>query len=117
LLIEEYDALIIRKHERTRRDKKNDSHATHSGAARPDGPVFMTYRAQEKIDSLVAEALQNNPPLYDFVANDIFAYDLRVPTYDPLVTAFAEVPFLYIAMGIIVRPAPVRVRGFERDGL
>jgi len=65
----------------------------------------------------VAEALQNNPPLYDFVANDDIRHTIwRVPTYDPLVTAFAEVPFLYIADGIIVRPAPVRVRDLKETG-
>ena len=98
--VEEYDATIIRKHERTRRDKEDDRTRHILVLRAQTGPVFLTYRAQEKIDSLVAEALQNNPPLYDFVANDDIRHTIwRVPTYDPLVTAFAGVPYLYIADG------------------
>src|SRR6266576_1339408 len=98
--IDEYDQDIIRKHERTRRDKEDDRTRHILVLRAQTGPVFLTYRAQEKIDSLVAEALQNNPPLYDFVANDDIRHTIwRVPTYDPLVTAFAEVPYLYIADG------------------
>ena len=64
------------------------------------GPVFLTYRGQAKIDSLVADALSGNPPLYDFVANDDIRHTIwRVPNYDPLVEAFSEVPYLYIADG------------------
>ena len=98
--VDEYDQGIIRKHERTRRDKEDDRTRHILVLRAQTGPVFLTYRAQEKIDSLVAEALQNNPPLYDFVANDDIRHTIwRVPTYDPLVTAFAGVPYLYIADG------------------
>src|SRR5947207_13996173 len=98
--VDEYDRDDIRKHERTRRDKEDDRTRHILVLRAQTGPVFLTYRAQEKIDSLVAEALQNNPPLYDFVANDHIHHTIwRVPTYDPLVTAFADVPYLYIADG------------------
>jgi uncharacterized protein (DUF1015 family) len=98
--VEEYDASIIRKHERTRRDKEDDRTRHILVLRAQTGPVFLTYRAQEKVDTLVAEALQNNPPLYDFVANDDIRHTIwRVPTYDPLVAAFADVPYLYIADG------------------
>jgi uncharacterized protein (DUF1015 family) len=98
--VEEYEHDIIRKHERTRRDKEDDR-TRHIMALRAQtGPVFLTYRAQTKIDSLVAEALQGNPPLCDFVANDDIRHTIwRVPAYDPLVDAFKEVPNLYIADG------------------
>lgn len=98
--VDEYDQDIIRKHERTRRDKEDDRTRHILVLRAQTGPVFLTYRAQEKIDSFVAEALQNNPPVYDFVANDGIRHTIwRVPTYDPLVTAFADVPYLYIADG------------------
>jgi uncharacterized protein (DUF1015 family) len=98
--VEEYDRDVIRKHERTRRDKEDDR-TRHIMALRAQtGPVFLTYRAHEKIDALVANALSGNPPLYDFVANDDIRHTIwRVPTYDPLVEAFSEVPYLYIADG------------------
>lgn len=98
--VEEYDRDVIRKHERTRRDKEDDRTRHILVLRAQTGPVFLTYRAQAKIDSLVADARTGNPPLYDFVANDDIRHTVwRVPTYDPLVEAFAEVPYLYIADG------------------
>ena len=98
--VDEYDHDIIRKHERTRRDKEDDRTRHIMVLRAQTGPVFLTYRAQAKIDSLIADALRGNPPLYDFIANDDIRHTVwRVPTYDPLVEAFAEVPYLYIADG------------------
>jgi uncharacterized protein (DUF1015 family) len=98
--VDEYDRDIIRKHERTRRDKEDDRTRHIMVLRAQTGPVFLTYRARSEIDALVAEALTGNPPLYDFVANDDIRHTIwRVPTYDPLVNAFAEVPYLYIADG------------------
>jgi uncharacterized protein (DUF1015 family) len=98
--VDEYDQDIIRKHERTRRDKEDDRTRHILVLRAQTGPVFLTYRAQEKIDALVADALAGNPPLYDFVANDDIRHTIwRVPNYDPLVGAFAGVPYLYIADG------------------
>jgi uncharacterized protein (DUF1015 family) len=98
--IDEYDNDVIRKHERTRRDKEDDRTRHIMILRAQTGPVFLTYRSRPRIDSLVADALTSNPPLYDFVANDNIRHTIwRVPTYDPLVEAFAEVPNLYIADG------------------
>ncbi len=98
--VDEYDNDIIRKHERTRRDKEDDRTRHILMIRAQTGPVFLTYRAQEKIDALVADALTGNPPLYDFVANDDIRHTIwRVPNYQPLVDAFADVPYLYIADG------------------
>jgi uncharacterized protein (DUF1015 family) len=97
--VEEYDRDIIRKHERTRRDKEDDR-TRHIMALRAQtGPVFLTYRAHAAIDALVADAKQGEP-LYDFVANDDIRHTIwRVPNAQPLVQAFTEVPYLYIADG------------------
>src|SRR2546430_6328151 len=98
--VDEYDQDIIRKHERTRRDKEDDRTRHILVLRAQTGPVFLTYRAKEKIDALVADALQGNPPIYDFVANDDIRHTIwRVPNYDPLVEAFRNVPYLYIADG------------------
>ena len=98
--VDEYDRDIIRKHERTRRDKEDDRTRHILVLRAQTGPVFLTYRGEVRIDSLVADALTRNPPLYDFVANDDIRHTIwRVPNYQPLVEAFAEVPYLYIADG------------------
>jgi uncharacterized protein (DUF1015 family) len=98
--VDEYDRDVIRKHERTRRDKEDDRTRHIMVLRAQTGPVLLTYRAQAAINALVAEGLANNPPLYDFVANDEIHHTIwRVPNYDPLVEAFGEVPYLYIADG------------------
>src|SRR5436190_9363290 len=94
--VDEYDRDVIRKHERTRRDKEDDRTRHIMVLRAQTGPVFLTYRAQAQIDSLVADALTSNPSFYDFVANDDIRHTIwRVPTYEPLTNAFAEVPYLY----------------------
>jgi uncharacterized protein (DUF1015 family) len=98
--VDEYDRNVIRKHERTRRDKEDDRTRHIMVLRAQTGPVFLTYRARAEIDSLIVDALSGNPPLYDFIANDDIRHTIwRVPNYDPLVAAFAEVPYLYIADG------------------
>ena len=98
--VDEYDRDIIRKHERTRRDKEDDRTRHIMVLRAQTGPVFLTYRHRPEIDLLVADALDGNPPLYDFVANDHIRHTIwRVPNYDPLVQAFKEVSYLYIADG------------------
>jgi uncharacterized protein (DUF1015 family) len=98
--VDEYDRDVIRKHERTRRDKEDDRTRHIMVLRAQTGPVFLTYRDRPEINSLVANALAGNAPLYDFVANDDIRHTIwRVPNYDPLVQAFREVPYLYIADG------------------
>jgi uncharacterized protein (DUF1015 family) len=98
--VDEYDSDVIRKHERTRRDKEDDRTRHILVLRAQTGPVFLTYRAQPNIDSLVHEALQQNEPLYDFVANDDIRHTIwRIPNTGAFVEAFAGVPNLYIADG------------------
>jgi uncharacterized protein (DUF1015 family) len=109
--VEEYDRDIIRKHERTRRDKEDDRTRHIMVLRAQTGPVFLTYRAQPDIDALVADARQDEP-LYDFVANDDIRHTIwRVPNAQPLVEAFAEVPYLYIADGHHRAASASRARG------
>jgi uncharacterized protein (DUF1015 family) len=114
--VDEYDSDIIRKHERTRRDKEDDR-TRHILALRAQtGPVFLTYRAQAKIDALVSEALNENEPLYNFVANDDIRHTIwRVPNADALVQAFADVPYLYIADGHHRAASASRARAEIKD--
>jgi uncharacterized protein (DUF1015 family) len=98
--VDEYDSDIIRKHERTRRDKEDDRTRHIMVLRAQTGPVLLTYRDRPEISSLVADALAGNPPLYDFVGKDDIRHTIwRVPNYDPLVIAFREVTYFYIADG------------------
>lgn len=97
--VDEYDQDLIKKHERTRRDKEDDR-TRHMLALRAQtGPVFLTYRANREIDTMVMETMMANA-LFDFTAEDGIQHTVwRVPDPVRFVHAFREVPFLYIADG------------------
>lgn len=97
--IDEYDQDLIRKHERTRRDKEDDR-TRHMLALRAQtGPVFLTYHARSDIDAMVMETTMANA-IYDFTADDQIRHTIwRVPDPVRFVHSFREVPFLYIADG------------------
>ena len=118
--MDEYDRDLIKKHERTRRDKEDDR-TKHMLALRAQtGPVFLTYRARVEIDDCAGRAGQA-APLFDFVAPDAVRHTIwRVDgaDLDRIVQSFASVPFLYIADGHHRAASAARVRqqiGGEAD--
>src|SRR4030095_1375235 len=99
--IDEYDADVVRKHERTRKDKEEDRTRHMLSLRAQTGPVFLTYRGRDEINDLVIRAQQQDP-LYDFVAPDNVAHTVwRISDHDRdlVVDAFKAVPLLYIADG------------------
>jgi uncharacterized protein (DUF1015 family) len=99
--VDDYDNDVIRKHERTRKDKEDDR-TRHMLALRAQtGPVFTTYRPSRAIDEL-SRALTLSAPLFDFEAADGVTHTVwRAPAQmnEALVQAFNEIPLLYIADG------------------
>jgi uncharacterized protein (DUF1015 family) len=99
--VDEYDADLIKKHERTRRDKEDDR-TRHLLAVRGQtGPVFLTYKASDTVDAVAAH-VATEPPLITFSAPDGIVHTLwRVSTAarKALVNAFGAIPALYIADG------------------
>ena len=97
--VDEYDNDLIKKHERTRRDKEDDRTRHLLAVSAQTGLVFLTYRGREEIDREV-ERVTSGEPLYDFVAPDGIAHTMwKVPDAPPFVEAFARVPALYVADG------------------
>ena len=97
--VDEYDEDVIRKHERTRPDKENDRTRHILSLRAQTGPVFLTYRADRRVDALV-EAETKAAPLYDFEAPDGVRHTVwRASHPEQLARCFAEVPLLYIADG------------------
>ncbi len=97
----EYDSGVIKKHERTRRDKEDDRTRHLLALGAQTGPVFLTYRAAAEIDAVMGR-VAHGEPLFDFDADDRVRHTLwRVggSDRDALVSAFARVPALYIADG------------------
>lgn len=97
--IDEYDQNLIRKHERTRRDKEDDRTRHMLVLRAQTGPVFLTYRASRDIDTMVMETMMTKA-IFDFTADDGIQHTVwHVPDAVRFVHAFREVPFLYIADG------------------
>jgi uncharacterized protein (DUF1015 family) len=97
--IDDYEADLIRKHEKTRQDKEDDRTRHVLTLNAHAEPVFLAYRGQSEIDR-VAERLGRSAPLYDFVAPDGVRHTVwRVSDTSPLVDAFRNVPHAYVADG------------------
>jgi uncharacterized protein (DUF1015 family) len=99
--VDEYDHDVIRKHEKTRKDKEDDRTRHIVDLRAQTGPVFLTYRAVPAI-SAVADEVSVGATLFDFTAVDGVRHTIwRVPESltDSLIGLFAEAPSLYIADG------------------
>ncbi len=99
--VDDYDADVIKKHEKTRKDKEDDRTKHLIVQSAHAEPVFLTYRATDAIDARVAKVTAAQPEI-DFEAADGVRHSLWVvPGEDApfFVEAFAAVPFLYVADG------------------
>jgi uncharacterized protein (DUF1015 family) len=99
--IDEYDAGIIKKHEKTRPDKEDDRTRHMLAIEAQTGPVLLTYTASPAIDALV-ERNTAAPPLFDFTAADgirHIIWPMTPDNVDSVSQGFADVPALYIADG------------------
>lgn len=113
--IDEYDQDLIKKHERTRRDKEDDRTQHMLLLRAQTGPVFLTYRASREIDTMVMETTMANA-LFDFTASDGVEHTIwRVPDPVRFVHAFRDVPMLYIADGHHRAASASRARAELRD--
>jgi uncharacterized protein (DUF1015 family) len=99
--IDEYDRDVIKKHERTRRDKEDDRTRHMIALGAQTGPVFLTYKASQDVDRIAARATAG-APLLDITAPDGVQHTIWAVAgadRDALVGAFARIPALYIADG------------------
>ena len=115
--VDEYEQDVIKKHERTRRDKEDDRtrHMIELGAQ--TGVVFLTYKASTGIDR-VARAIMAAAPLFDFTATDEVHHTIWAATGEQgrqLVDLFAEIPDLYIADGHHRAASAARARAERRQ--
>lgn len=99
--VDEYESDVIKKHERTRRDKEDDRTRHMIELRAQTGVVFLTYRAQPRVDA-IARQVTAGEPLYDFTADDGVRHTVWRAGLDQaqaLVGAFGTIPTLYIADG------------------
>jgi uncharacterized protein (DUF1015 family) len=99
--VAEYDEGEIRRHELTRADKEDDRTRHIDALGGNDEPVFLTYRADGRIDALVEKVVRSEAA-YDFTSEDGVGHTfwvMRGSSIEETQRAFASVPSLYIADG------------------
>ena len=99
--VDEYEGDIIRKHERTRRDKEDDRTRHIVELRAQTGVVFLTYPASSGVNAIV-DRVTAGEPLYDFTSADGVRHTVwrsGLEAIPKLVSAFARIPALYIADG------------------
>ncbi len=117
--VDDYRNNIIKKHELTRADKEQDriNHVDYCDAN--TGPIFLTYRAKETVNALVAQVMNAKAPVYDFVSDDGIGHTVWVvdeaPIIEKLCGEFAAVDYLYIADGHHRSASAVRVGMMRRE--
>lgn len=113
--VDDYDNNLIKKHEKTRKDKEDDRVRHTSTLSANPGPVFLTYRDQADIDAIVAAAIVGEP-LFSFVAHDGIRHTVwQVAAPESLVAAFKAVPCVYIADGHHRAASAARVARERRE--
>ena len=111
--VDDYLGNRIKKHELTRADKEQDriNHVDFCDAN--TGPIFLTYRAKETIDEMVAGVMAAKDPVYDFTSEDGITHTVWViddaALCDKISQEFAGIDSLYIADGHHRSASAVRV--------
>jgi len=117
--VDDYFNNKIKKHELTRKDKEDDRMIHVNITNANVEPVFFAYPANKEIDQIVANIVNNEKPVYDFVAKeDGFGHHFWVindkATIKRIEDIFEnDVPALYVADGHHRTAAAARV-GQER---
>lgn len=98
----DYDADIIKKHEKTREAKENDRYMLTRTLRVNTGPVFLTVKDGTELDKIV-EDKKDSDALFDFVADDGIRHTVW-KIEDPaklakIVEIFDGIPCAYVADG------------------
>lgn len=100
--IDDYQNNIIKKHENTRAEKEQDRIRHVDRCSAQTGPIFLAYRSNEIIASIIKDTKQK-PPLYDFVADDEVTHRIWCISEENKVEsmrkAFDKIEQIYIADG------------------
>lgn len=100
--IDDYLNNVIKKHENTRADKEEDRIRHVDTCNAQTGPIFLAYRRNETIHSVVAET-KKKAPVYDFTSEDgirhrVFCID-ATESVAAVADAFTSIDSIYIADG------------------
>jgi len=98
----DYQDDIIKKHEHTREAKEKDRMRHIKTLNANTGPVFLTFKQNDKVISLFEKAMKSEPE-YNFTSEDevthVFYLIEESELIDELKSEFAKIEFLYVADG------------------
>jgi uncharacterized protein (DUF1015 family) len=113
--VEDYDAELIKKHEKTRKDKEDDRTRLIDTLGANTGPIFLTYRDNAVVNALVEQTVKTTPQ-HDFTAPDGIRHTVwRIQGGEKFVEAFKSVPLTYIADGHHRAASAARVARLRRE--
>jgi uncharacterized protein (DUF1015 family) len=116
--MDDYERDVIKKHERTRRDKEDDRTRHMVELRAQTGPVFLVHQASGAVDAIVQRTAAG-APVFDFTAVDGVQHTIwRVAARDEreLIAAYGAMPALYIADGHHRAASAARARQHLRHG-
>lgn len=115
--IDDYMNNVIKKHEHTLAKKEQDRINHVNTCDANTGPIFLTYKKNDEISSIVNSWISDNKPVYDFTADGVNQTVWVVDNSDTvgkLSALFGTVPAMYIADGHHRCASAVRVGEMRR---
>lgn len=116
--VDDYSSGVIARHENTREEKEQDRIRHVDVTNAHTGPIFLVYRSQEELNSLVALE-KKKTPLYDFISEDGICHRVW-KIEDPqkaeeIHRIFSGIPRVYIADGHHRAASAVKVAAMRRE--
>lgn len=101
--VDEYQNNTIKKHEFTRVEKEKDRINHFDVCDANTEPVFLTYRDDKRIRSVIEGYVSGHEPVYDITSDDGIKHTLWIVDDEKIIenitALFGEIPDLYIADG------------------
>ncbi len=101
--IDDYMNNVIKKHEFTRPEKELDRTNNFDFCDANTAPIFLTYRKNDEINTIINDWIKFHMPVYNFVSEDEISHIVWVIDADEIVCRltdlFASINYLYIADG------------------
>ncbi len=116
--VDDYSSGVIARHENTREEKEQDRIRHVDVTNAHTGPIFLAYRSQVELNSLVALE-KKKTPLYDFISEDGICHRVW-KIEDPqkaeeIHRIFSGIPRVYIADGHHRAASAVKVAAMRRE--
>ncbi|HHU18331.1 MAG TPA: DUF1015 domain-containing protein [Clostridiales bacterium] len=117
--IDEYLNNTIKKHEFTRVEKEQDRIRHFDRCNMNTEPVFLTYRNDKRLQTIIEDWVRHNEPEYNFTTKDGIGHALWIITdesvIESLTNLFKEIETMYIADGHHRSASAVKVGQKRRD--